>query len=117
MLLAMLALVLMSCTQEAEPGQIEPTGEVKEFFIVAKNWEFSPPMIKVNAGDTVKLHVNTIEGTHGFLISEFGINRRLEPGEEQEIVFMADKKGNFSMVCSVYCGSGHEGMRGVLVVE
>lgn len=93
------------------------TGVVKEFFITAKDWEFTPTAIQVSEGDIVVLHVKTIEGIHGFMIPDFGINERLDPGEEVTLTFVANKKGTFPFVCSVYCGKGHIHMKGILVVE
>lgn len=99
------------------PDQIEPTGEIKEFEVTAKQWEFTPSTITVNRGDTVKLHITSIDVTHGFTINEFGINEVLEPGKDVHVEFIADKTGTFSFWCSVPCGSGHSGMRGQLIVK
>ena len=98
-------------------SNVQPTGEIKEFDIIAKNWEFSPNTIEVNLGDKVELHVKSIEGTHGFALSEFGINEKLEQGKDVHINFIANKKGTFCFYCSVPCGSGHGGMRGQLIVN
>lgn len=91
--------------------------ELKEFTIIAKQFEFIPETITVNQGDQVKLTVTSIDVTHGFLISEYGINERLEPGKTITVEFIADKKGEFSMVCNIVCGSGHRSMRGKLIVK
>lgn len=93
------------------------SGDIKEFSIIAKNWEFQPETITVNEGDTVRLSVESVDVTHGISIPEFGINENLEPGKTTTIEFIADKKGNFPFFCSVYCGSGHGNMRGSLIVE
>lgn len=95
----------------------KPTGTVKEFSLIAENWNFTPSTIRVNYGDLVVIHAQTIEGIHGLLFPDFDINTRLDPGEEVIIEFVADKKGAFSFVCSVYCGQGHTEMKGTLIVE
>lgn len=95
----------------------EGTGVVKEFDIIAKNWDFTPSTIEVNLGDKVELHVESIEGTHGFSLPEFGINERLSPGEDVHIDFIANKKGTFGFSCSIPCGSGHSRMQGQLIVN
>jgi cytochrome c oxidase subunit 2 len=33
------------------------------------------------------------------------------------VEFVADKAGTFTFSCSVYCGKGHRGMKGELVVS
>ncbi len=115
--------LIAGCSQQAIEGdgdggeEIQLTGEVKEFDIVAKNWEFVPNTIEVNLGDKVELHIESVEGTHGFMLPDFGINERLEPYQDVHVDFIADKKGTFTFACSVPCGSGHGRMKGTLVVK
>ena len=91
--------------------------EVREFDMIARNFEFVPGTIKVDQGDNVKLNIKSTDVTHGIAIPEYDINRNLPAGETVEIDFIADKKGTFSFYCSVYCGSGHGAMSGKLIVE
>lgn len=95
----------------------QKTGEIREFDITAKNWEFVPSTITVNEGDTVKLKITSTQGTHGFRLPDFGINEILEPGNTVEVEFVADKAGTFAFSCSVPCGSGHGRMSGQLIVK
>ena len=37
--------------------------------------------------------------------------------ETKKIEFIADKSGEFSILCSVYCGKGHHEMKAKLIVE
>jgi cytochrome c oxidase subunit 2 len=98
-------------------NQIEPTGEIKEFELTAKQWEFSPNTITVNRGDIVKIHIESVDVTHGFALPDFGVNEILEPGNDIHVDFVADKVGTFTFFCSVSCGSGHSGMNGQLIVK
>ncbi len=41
----------------------------------------------------------------------------VKKGEVKIIEFPADKSGVFDIVCSVYCGEGHSGMKAKLIVE
>lgn len=104
-----------STSSPSSDSQITP--QIKEFDITAKKWDFSPSTITVNEGDTVILNVESIDVEHGFALLDFGINEQLSPGETVRIEFVADKKGTFSFFCNVYCGSGHSGMKGILVVN
>lgn len=92
-------------------------GAVKEFTITAKQFQFEPSTIEVNKGDKVKLVITSTDVPHGFKIAEYGINERLEPGKPTTIEFTADKQGTFTTFCSVFCGSGHSGMKGKLIVK
>lgn len=117
--------LIVGCTTQTQTTNIENnaqkevqlTGQTKEIEITARNWEFTPNTIEVNLGDRVELHIESVEGTHGFMLSEFGINERLVPYQDVHVNFIADKKGTFPFSCSVPCGSGHGGMTGQLIVK
>lgn len=99
------------------PSDNSQTGSVKEFNVIAKQWEFDPGVIEVNKGDKVILHIKSVDVAHGIAIPEFGVSQDLSPGVEETVEFTADKKGTYSFFCNVYCGSGHRSMKGTLVVN
>ncbi len=97
--------------------ETETVSEVKEISVVAKKFSFNPDSIIVNQGDKVKLLLTSEDVEHGFAISEYGINEKVNKGETKTIEFTADKAGEFEIRCSVVCGSGHSGMKGKLIVN
>ena len=99
--------------QETPPG----SGEVKEFKITAKQFAFEPSTIEVNKGDKVRLIVTSMDVPHGMSIPEYGINERLEPKKPVTVEFTASKFGTFTAFCSVFCGSGHQSMKGKIIVK
>ena len=103
--------------ESAEIISLVENGEVVEIDLTAKRWEFEPQLIEVNLGDTVELHLESVDVPHGIVIPEYGISERLNPGEDIHVEFIADKKGTFGFYCSVPCGSGHSGMSGLIVVK
>ncbi|MBS3126603.1 cupredoxin domain-containing protein [Candidatus Woesearchaeota archaeon] len=105
-----------TAVEESSPETAEKS-TVKEFAMTAKRWEFTPSSITVNKGDTVKLTITSEDVTHGFNLPEFGVNAQLQPGKTIAVEFVADKTGTFSFFCSVFCGTGHSGMRGTLIVK
>lgn len=91
---------------------------VKVFDITARQWEFEPSTIVVKKGDEVKLNISSVDVTHGFSLPEFDINNvHLVPDTTSFITFTADKTGSFTFSCSVFCGSGHSNMDGILIVQ
>ncbi len=96
---------------------LKENASTKKISVVAKQFSFSPNTIKVSYGDTVNIKIKSVDVTHGIALPDFGINEVLEPGKEVNITFKADKKGSFSFFCSIACGEGHSGMRGLLIVE
>ncbi|MAG20347.1 cytochrome C oxidase subunit II [archaeon] len=103
--------------QNSDVPDVKDTQEVKEFVMTAKQFDFVPGRITVNKGDRVRLKITSVDVKHGFSLSEFGINRDLEVDKQEVIEFVADKVGEFKFRCSVFCGSGHGGMEGVLIVN
>jgi len=92
-------------------------GEFKEFKMTAKQFAFEPSVIEVNKGDKVRLIVTSVDVPHGIAIKEYGINERLDVGKPVTIEFTADKEGTFTAYCSVFCGAGHSGMKGKIIVK
>ncbi len=115
-----LAVFLIGCERTTNTKEVKEDvqliGEVKEFVMTAKQWEFVPETIKVNQGDKIKLKITSTDVAHGFSLNEFGINEILEPGKTVEVEFIADKRGTFNFFCSVICGEGHGNMNGKLIV-
>jgi len=122
-ILAILSIILIAGCNKQETSRdnsaIQTTGEVKEFDVIAKQWEFVPNVIEVNKGDKVRLKVTSIDVTHGIGLPDFGVDSvRLPPTETKIVEFVADKTGTFNtMICTVYCGPGHAGMKGSIVVK
>jgi len=124
MMLVLLAMLVFGCAQSPAPqGNVVQTptasagGDVKEFRIVARRFEFTPNTITVNKGDKVKLTLYNEDGTHGIAIREFGISLKPGPGQEASAEFTADQAGQFTFFCNVFCGEGHKSMKGTLIVN
>ena len=94
--------------QAAEPRVIE---------VVARRFAFEPAEIQVAVGETVRLMVRSGDGPHGIEIKQFKVKRVLERGAAPvAIEIKADTAGRFPIMCSEYCGEGHDDMKGALVV-
>jgi len=100
-----------------EAMQAEQGAKIKEINLEAYQYGFSPDPVVVKKGDMVKFDITSRDVTHGVYIKEYGINVVVKKGEHKKKEFLADKEGNFEIVCSVYCGSGHSRMKGKLIVE
>ncbi|HDZ54116.1 MAG TPA: hypothetical protein ENI19_01735 [Candidatus Nealsonbacteria bacterium] len=93
------------------------TGKVREIEVTARQFSFTPDLIRVKLGDNVRLEIESVDVVHGFSLPEFGINEILEPGKTVTIEFQATRRGTFSFLCSIVCGAGHSRMIGTLIVE
>ncbi len=98
-------------------GPNTQTSKTVEFTITAKQWEFEPSTITVTEGDLVTLVITSIDVDHGISIPGLGVNENLIAGQTTTIEFIADKKGNYSFSCNVYCGQGHSSMAGIIIIK
>ena len=102
--------------QDAAPGAGAKEG-TKEITMTAKKYEYDPATITVKQGEHVKLIITAIDHDHGFKIDALHIDQLLKKGESTTVEFTADAAGTFPFQCSHFCGLGHKGMKGELVVE
>ena len=85
--------------------------------VTAKKFEFSPDKIVLKKGVPVTLELTSLDRKHGFAVPELGIRTEVKPNEIARVRLVPDKVGTFSFHCDVFCGDGHEGMSGQIVVE
>jgi cytochrome c oxidase subunit 2 len=78
---------------------------------------WSPEIITVNKGDTVRLRITATDVVHGFAIGQLGIDvGTIIPGEVTTVEFVANEVGRFTYYCNVWCSPHHPRMRGTLEV-
>ena len=92
-------------------------GEVKTFEVKADDYQFIPDTITVNQGDRVIIRAVSIDKDHGLGIKAYNISKPMPKGKWVTIEFTADKKGEFPIHCTVFCGWKHHWMRGKLIVK
>ena len=85
--------------------------------MTAQKYEFKPSEVRVPQGSHVILEVESLDVTHGISIPAYGIDAKLPPDRKVTVEFYAKDAGTFPFHCSVFCGMGHMGMRGAIVVE
>lgn len=91
--------------------------EPRTIDVVAKRFAFEPARIEVTEGERIKLVVKSADGVHGIEVKKFKINKKVpRGGEPVTIEFTANAAGEFPILCSEYCGNGHDDMKGMLVV-
>jgi cytochrome c oxidase subunit 2 len=107
---------------------------VQEIAVSAKKFDFTPSEIQVKQGAHVRLEVTPTDREHGFELEVYpeGSDKKGDPGlkfsgdkpsfkipqgQTQAVEFTALQAGTYDFKCIVYCGSGHRGMKGTIVVE
>ena len=81
------------------------------------NWY--PRTLRVPYGEEVTIMIRNIDTvTHGFTAPDLNLSLpEIKAGQVKVISFVADRKGSFPFMCTVWCSSRHMEMRGELIVE
>jgi cytochrome c oxidase subunit II len=98
-------------------AQDKPSDGARTIEVIVKRFGFEPARIEVTEGERVKLVVKSADGVHGVEVKKFKVNKKIpRGGEPVTIEFVASAAGEYPILCSEYCGEGHEDMKGMLVV-
>lgn len=88
-----------------------------EIRIIALMFAFQPSEIRVPVGRKVTFRITSSDVVHGFQIVGTNGNTMVVPGYVSQFSTTFDSPGEYLIVCNEYCGLGHHGMFGKLVVE
>jgi heme/copper-type cytochrome/quinol oxidase subunit 2 len=110
--LALGAVVLLAPLPDPSPGPAE-----REVVIRARQYAFTPGVIRVSQGARVMMVLEAEDVTHGLYVDGYGVDLVAAPGRRARSSFVADREGKFRLRCSKVCGSLHPFMLGELVVE
>jgi nitrous-oxide reductase len=105
---------------EGGKERIERRPDGVHVFMTAVRSHFTPDLIRVTEGDNVHIHITNLEqaqdATHGFAIDSYNISLSLEPGEHDDVDFVADRPGVFPLYCTEFCSALHLEMAGYFMV-
>ena len=87
-----------------------------EIRITARQFEFSPRLVRVHKGDHVKLLLRSEDVPHGFKIDELKIDKHIGAEGTATVEFTPEREGRYKFYCSVFCGDDHDKMIGELIV-
>lgn len=90
---------------------------VQKIHMTAKQFEFEPKEVLVKQNTHVVLEIESLDVTHGFKIDQYGINVTIPEKSKITVEFYTREIGTYPFRCSHFCGVGHIGMRGKIIVE
>lgn len=97
-------------------------GGIREIGINGSQYTWEPENVVLKKGETARLIVQTNDIQHGFEVEGLQIpnwdyDTIIKKGDKQIIEFTPDEAGTWDMACTVYCGPGHNGMKGKFIVR
>jgi cytochrome c oxidase subunit 2 len=84
--------------------------------VVARKFVFLPRDIHLKVGEAVVFEFTAPEVVMGFYAPDLDLRALIIPGQVAKLPFTAKKAGRFAFLCDIFCGDGHEGMSGEIVV-
>jgi cytochrome c oxidase subunit 2 len=94
----------------------QPAAHAKVIKISAKRFDYSPGRLTLKKGQRVVLELTSSDVVMGFNLPDFNVRGDMIPGKVTTIEFTPDKTGEFTFLCDIFCGSGHEEMQGKITV-
>lgn len=85
--------------------------------ITAKRFQFTPNLVTIKKGETVKLRLHSEDVTHGFFMRALKIDEEVEPGQTTEVTITPETAGKYLTICDHFCGANHGNMNLTIVVE
>ena len=82
----------------------------------AKRFAYTPGNLKLKKGQRVVLELTSSDVVMGFNLPDFNVRGDMIPGKVTRVEFTPDKEGEFTFLCDIFCGSGHEEMHGRVTV-
>jgi len=118
LLQTLVAFAFAACGGTSNPeGSGGADSNLKVVSLTARQWSYDPTSITLNEGEPVFLELTSADVHHGFNLPAFGVRADAIPGMKSRVKVVPDKTGTFPFHCDYYCGSGHEGMQGEIVVK
>lgn len=87
-----------------------------DIYLLAKNYDWGNFTLELEKGVTYRLHLATLDMKHAIVVRELKLMNRIKVGEFKTIEFAPIKAGRFKILCGEFCGSGHAGMVGTIIV-
>ncbi len=100
-------------TEQKIPVVKPPAGS--DVYLIARLWQWWP-MLELEAGQTYRLHLMSMDWLHGFSLQPENINVEVHPGYEHILTVQPTKAGTYSIICNEYCGINHHTMVSKLYV-
>ncbi|MBI2558542.1 cupredoxin domain-containing protein [Candidatus Woesearchaeota archaeon] len=95
---------------------------VREIEVKSIQYRWEPDTIVVKKGEKIRFVIESIDVPHGFelegiIIPGWDTENAVKKGDKTMLEINAEEAGEWDMVCTVYCGPGHTGMKGKYIVK
>ncbi len=105
---------------ETDEGYLVPPGDSVYIAGLRFHWDGLPVVLEANR--EYDIHLGAYDVQHGFSIRpeetlSKQINLQIFPDTEWIVPMTFEEPGTYHVICNEFCGRGHNGMHGTLIVE
>jgi cytochrome c oxidase subunit II len=86
-----------------------------EAYLAAQSFIWRP-VLQLRKGETVRIYLSSYDVQHGLSIQPLNLNFQALPGYVYVVHLTPAEVGEYPIICNEYCGLGHHGMAGRIVV-
>lgn len=98
-------------------SRVPATGRSRALPVTVSEWHFQPNDLEVEAGDEVHIALTSAKGDHYFILPDFEVQVAVAEGEARDVVFLADRVGDYLFGTCEWDGSSLQVMKGRLRVR
>lgn len=84
-------------------------------YMLAKQFTFYP-VLRLKKGQEYRLHVSSMDVQHGFSLQPMNMNFQILPAYDHLLTITPTRAGDYRVICNEFCGIGHHGMTGKIIV-
>jgi len=90
--------------------EIDVGGQMYSWIFIYPNEKETEGELVVPLGKAVKLNITSWDVLHSFYIPSYRVKVDAVPGMDTYVWFMADREGEYDILCTEYCGVEHSNM-------
>jgi len=87
-----------------------------DIYLLGRNYTWGDYILELEQNQPYRLHLTSRDMPHALVVQELKLMNRIRLGQVTTISFSPHKAGRFNMHCGDFCGIGHYGMVGTMIV-
>ncbi len=87
-----------------------------DIYLLARNYTWGNFILELEKGKPYRLHLASMDMRHAIVVHELHLMNIIKPDEFKMIAFTPEQVGRFKILCGEWCGIGHSGMVGTIIV-
>jgi len=100
---------------EGKMAIVHPPADT-DIYLLGRNYTWGNYILELEQDQPYRLHLASQDMPHALVVQELKLMNRIRLGQFTTVSFSPHKAGHFKMNCGDFCGIGHYGMVGTIIV-